>query len=642
MKKFSYKTNEYLVLIYRFALMLLIFTFCRIGFYLYNIDLFPNINFASFLTIMKGGLMFDISALLYLNILYILLFLLPFKFKFNNIYQNILKYLFFITNGVGIVANVADFIYYRFTLRRTSFNVFKSFENEDNMLLLSLRFLVDYWYATIFGVAMIIILVFGYNMLKSKPLSFKKRGLYYLSSVLFLVLFSLLTIVGMRGGYKHSTRPITMSNAGKYVKSPEQMALVVNTPFSILRTINKTAFNEVKFFTSDEVESIYTPIFLKSDSDAEIDKMNVVIFIMESFNRENIGVLNKNLDEGNYKGYTPFLDSLIQNSFVFSNAYANGRKSIDAMPSILASIPSLVQPYILSEYSSNHINGLGSLLKNAGYHTSFFHGAPNGSMGFDSFAKMAGFEHYYGKNEYNNNADYDGIWGIWDEPFFQFYADKLDSFEEPFASALFSLSSHHPFKVPKQYEDYFPKGTLPIHQCVGYSDNALKLFFEKVKTMDWFDNTIFVITADHSVTPHYKEYKTNVNAFAIPIIIYSPKLNLRGEDCVLAQQTDIMPTILGQLNLDADYIAFGSDLFSEKSRDKRYVLNYVNETFQFMYGDNVYYFDGEKVISYYNLIEDSFLTNNLIGENDVDEVEKLIKSVIQQYINRMIKNELSF
>ena len=641
MKKFTYKTNEYLVLIYRFALMMIIFSLCRIGFYLFNADLFPNVSFSDFMVIMKGGLKFDVSALIYLNLVYIFLYLLPFKFRQNSLYQNILKWIFYITNGIGLAANVSDFIYYKFTLRRTTFNVFQAFENEDNLVALWLRFIVDYWQATLFWVLMMSLVVVGYGRFKSKSFIFKNRGYYFVSSLFFLLLFSGLAIIGMRGGYKHSTRPITMSNAGVYVKAPEEMALVVNTPFSILRTIGKTTYKELDYFSNDEVEKVYSPVFQANDSSSMSEKMNVVVFIMESFNRENSAFLNPTLDNGEYKGYTPFLDSLMQHSYVFANAFANGRKSIDAMPSILVSLPALVQPYILSEYSSNSINGLGGLLNSSGYHTSFFHGAPNGSMGFDSFANLAGFEHYFGKNEYNNDADYDGIWGIWDEPFFQYFAETLTTFDEPFATALFSLSSHHPFKVPKEYENVFPKGTLPIHQCVGYSDNALRNFFNKAQKTDWYDNTIFIITADHSVTSYYPEYKTNINAFAIPLIIHSPKLNLSGIDYKLAQQTDILPTILSLLDFNNDFISFGNNLFDSDEKD-RFVLNYVSESYQFMFDEYVYYFDGEKITSYYNYIEDPFLTKNLIGVNDVEsDVENKLKAIIQQYINRMINNKLS-
>ena len=640
MKRFV-KANEYLVLIYRMAFMMGIYSLCRIGFYFFNIDLFANVDFSRFLIIMWGGFMFDLSALLYLNMLYLFLFLLPFRFKFATGYRSFLKWLFIGTNSLGLAANVSDFIYYRFTLRRTTFSVFEAFQNEENLFLLWGRFIIDYWYAVLFWAAMVILIVFLYGRLKSKPFRFATGWWYSFIALVFLALFGGLTVIGMRGGYRHSSRPITMSNAGKFVNSPEEMALVINTPFSMLRTIGKTTFQPVDFFTDEEVEKIYTPVY-QPPIDTVSNPMNIVVFILESFNRENSGYLNPDLDNGSYKGYMPFLDSLMQHSYTFTHAFASGRKSIDAMPSVLASLPALVQPFILSQYSSNRINGMGTLLKEMGYNTSFFHGAPNGSMGFDSFAKLAGFDSYYGMTEYNNNEDFDGYWGIWDEPFFQFFEETLNTFEEPFVSALFSVTSHHPFQVPKEYEGVFPKGTLPIHQCIGYTDMALKKFFEEAKKSDWYDNTLFIITADHSVPSHYPEYKTNINGFAVPLFFYTPNGTLLGIDEDPAQQSDILPTVLNLVGYPNGFVAFGNDLMAKDKVEDRFVMNYTNESYQFIKGDYVYYFDGQEIVAYYNYKEDNFLKNNLKGTVDPSkEALQLMKAFIQQYINRMIENELT-
>lgn len=634
--------NEYLVLIYRFALMMALYSICRIGFYIFNTGFFPHVTFSGFLYIMQGGLKFDVSALLYINMLYILLFLLPFPFKFKNWYQHILKWLFVVTNATGLAANVIDFIYYRFTLKRTSFNVFEMFRNEENMTGLWKQFLLDYWPATLFWIGSVLLMYYLYGRLKPRPFAISSRWLYGLSSLVFLALFSGFTIIGMRGGYRHSTRPINMSNAGKYVESPEEIAIVVNTPFSILRTIGKKAFSPLHYFTNEEIEHVYSPVFEPQDA-LNTNNMNVVVIILESFNREHSGILNPHLDGGNYKGYTPFLDSLISVSYTFPNAYANGRKSIDAMPSVLASLPALVQPFVVSEYASNRINGLGSLLKPAGYHTSFFHGAPNGSMGFDAFARLSGFDNYYGRNEYGNDADFDGIWGIWDEPFFQFFAEKLSDFPEPFVSAMFSVSSHHPFKVPARYEGQFPQGTLPIHQCVGYTDMALRKFFERASASEWFERTIFVITADHSVESHFAEYKTNVNGFAVPLLFYAPGLHLQGMDNSLAQQTDILPTIMGLVEYPQGFVSFGNNLLDESSQSNRFVINFTNETFQFMKNEWVLYFNGEELVAFYNYADDPMLANNLLGSypTPVEEYQ-FMKAVIQQYNNRMIENRLTY
>jgi hypothetical protein len=241
------EVNEYIVLVYRVALMMLLYSVSRIAFYLFNIGFFPNVTFSGFLTIMKGGLMFDISALLYINMLYLLLYLLPFRFKFKSAYQSMLKWLFLISNSLGLAANVFDFIYYRFTLKRTTWSIFDIFKNEDNMPGLWIRFLYDYWYAFLFWIVMVLLMYFLYDALKPKPMRIKSPWLYGLCSLLFLGIFAGLAIVGIRGGYRHSTRPINMSNSSSssLVKSPlspilDKATSRILSPVVLITTISLT------------------------------------------------------------------------------------------------------------------------------------------------------------------------------------------------------------------------------------------------------------------------------------------------------------------------------------------------------------------------------------------------------------------
>jgi phosphoglycerol transferase MdoB-like AlkP superfamily enzyme len=276
-----------------------------------------------------------------------------------------------------------------------------------------------------------------------------------------------------------------------------------------------------------------------------------------------------------------------------------------------------------------------------GYQTSFFHGAPNGSMGFQAFTKLAGFQRYYGRDEFNDDQYFDGIWGIWDEEFFGFFANELNTMTEPFYSTIFSVSSHHPFEVPERYQGVFPKGSLPLHQCIGYTDNALKLFFEQISKMPWFNNTLFVITADHSTMPYHEEYKNNLGAFSIPMIFYTPDGSLiSGFNNRLAQQIDIMPSVLSHLKFPFPFVAFGNNLFDEDLPP--FVINYIGGNYQFMADGYVLYFDGKKLTGIYDYLKDPSLTQNLINSIDVPQTERLMKAVLQQYNNRMIENRLVY
>ena len=631
----SFNTLFYLAIL--FVLLLSIYAGLRFGFYEINKSLFPQVDGSSLWKMMLGGVKFDIVAILYLNILFILFQIIPIPFKYNNVYQRISKWIFVITNSIGIGLNLVDFAYYPFTLKRTTGTVFTQFSNEENLLKLLLDFLVDYWYLLLVFIALMYILakLFDFIQLR-KPAKLSWKFYLIQSSTFLFIVF--LFIGGVRGGWAHSTRPITLSNAGDYVKSPEEMSIVLNTPFSMLKTLKAVSLKEEHYFNKEELNRLYQVTHQPTDT-ASFKKLNVVFLILESFGKENVGALNSELE--NYKGYTPFLDSLIGESYTFKRSFANGRKSIDALPSVITGIPSVGEPFVLSIYSGNQTTSIAKLLGDQGYETAFFHGAPNGSMGFSAYTQLAGIKQYFGKNEYNNDADFDGIWGIWDEPFMQFMADKMDTFQEPFFTSFFSLSSHHPFKVPEKYADKFVKGPTPLQEPIGYTDYALRQFFAKASKSKWFKNTLFVICADHSSQSFLPEYQNVANSFAIPIVFYYPGGDLKGISDKLVQQIDIMPTVLNYLNYPKPYFAFGFDAFD--SNQDNFVVNNIGGSFNFYKGDYFMTYDGEKVTSLYNLKTDKSLKNDLVNKTDSIQLDldKSIKAFIQRYNYGMIHNELT-
>jgi phosphoglycerol transferase MdoB-like AlkP superfamily enzyme len=637
----TYNINYQLILLYRFLLLIALFTISRLGFYYFNTEHYSDMTFGRFMVIMLGGLKFDVSGILFVNGLYILLYHLPLPFRNGKIYSQILKWLFFITNGIALAANVSDFFYFDFILKRSTADVFM-FAKEGNILTLFSLFIVDYWQGLVFWVLQMVLLVWGYNKVKLVTEVKPKRIAFYASSLAWLLISVYFTIIGIRGGFTGTTRPITLGNAGAYTQKPLEMAIVLNTPFSIIRTIDKQPLKEKHYFTDEELEQIYTPIHYPADSVGEFKPLNVVVIIMESFAKEYIGAYNRNLDDGEYQGYTPFLDSLIGESKCFQYSFANGRKSIDGLPSVVASIPSMVNPYVTSVYASNEVNSLASTLKQKGYETAFFHGGPNGSMGFDAFMKVAGYDEYFGMTEYGNDDDFDGSWGIWDEEFMLYMADQFSKMKEPFHAAFFSVSSHHPFKVPEKYEGVFKEGTLDFHIPIQYSDLALRKFFEKAGKQPWFKNTLFVLTADHSNHAWHPEYKTSIGDFSVPVLFYHPdNEDFRGMDSVVAQQMDIMPTVLNYLNYDKEYFAFGVNLLDGTSNN--FAVNYNNSTYQIIQGNYVLQFLEEKTIGLYDYVNDPLLNTNLVGKlPDIQtKMERLLKAFIQQYNNRMIHNELT-
>ena len=635
--------NIYVVLCLRLLLVFAIYTITRLLFYLLNPSIFTDIEPSYLGILMYRGLKFDASAIAYTNSLVILMHILPFRFRYNKGYQKAVSIVFYVVNTIGITLNMIDVVYYRFTMKRTTAGIFQEFENENPVNFIS--FIWDFWYVSILIIALVLFMIWVHRKIKvRRPYLTLRWYLYYPLSFFLMALTTYYTVGAMRGGYTPGTRPITLSNAAEYIRKPEHRAIVLNTPFAILRTIGKPRLQRKTYFDKAELDELfYAQHELKSDTATLFGKFedyNVVLIIWESFGKEWVGALNKDID--GYKGYTPFIDSLVNESYLFTRGYANGRKSIDALPSIMAGIPSAETPFILSHYSGNEINSLASVLKKNQYYSAFYHGAPNGSMGFSAFMQQAGFDSYLGMTEYDNDKDFDGHWGIWDEPFLQYMAHDIKNLNEPFLASVFTLSSHYPYRVPKEYEGVFPKGHIPIHEGVGYSDNALRKFFETASQQEWYNNTLFVITADHAVDGHLPEYKTAEGAFSIPVMFYVPGSDFVGlNDSTVVQQTDLMPTLLSMLGVEDEFIAFGNDMFD--SSTPHFAYNFYNGAHQLIEDNWMLQFMNERTIGLYNIVEDRMMRNNLVDKYpEVQEpMERRIKAIIQQYNNRLIDNEMT-
>ena len=365
-----------------------------------------------------------------------------------------------------------------------------------------------------------------------------------------------------------------------------------------------------------------------------------MLIILESFGREYVGAFNKNAGIANYKTHTPFLDSLSQHSMIFTNAYANGRQSIHGMSSIIAGIPAFKDAFTSSPYPKQKIESLVSTLESQGYSTSFFHGAANGSMGFLGFGNILGIDKYYGRTEFNDDSEFDGFWGIWDEPFLQFMKNTLDKQKTPFFSTVFTVSSHEPYIIPDKYKNKFREGEIPMHKCAEYTDYALKRFFDAAKIQPWFANTIFVLVADHGNLTFYEEYTKPINRFAVPIIIYKPNSKYVGVDDDLAQQIDIYPTILDMIGYKKPFRSWGRSLFDKKSSIP-FVINSTGTSHNFLKGNYICTFDGTNATGFYDK-NDKALKFNLIKKRtpEMDDLELSCKAFIQDYMNRVIDQKL--
>ncbi len=634
----SKEINEHLVLLYRISLLMAFYSLCRILFYSFNTLSFPKVIFLSFLEIMKAGLFFDIQAILYLNVVYAIFFLLPFRFRFANWYQHFLKLVFMIGNGLGLAFNLIDIIYYRYILKRITASSIDIAAFDAGNIKLIFRFIHDFWYIAFMLIVLLFALSILYSVFKPKPVAGRNSLIFFLSGTVLLFGFIFLAERGIdRKSPLSNGFPVFYRNFA-FLNAPEELSLVQNTPFSMISTLGKKDFGSKSYFRSEEETSrIFNPVHVPASGEP-MRKDNVVIIILESFGKAFVGSLNPQFSDPRDRSYTPFLDSLMSQGLICTNAFANGRKSIDGIPAITASIPELIVPYTVTECKENKINSLASLLVAEGYQSAFYHAAPNGTMGFNVFTKMAGYQKYSGLNEYPDRVEFDGVWGIWDEAYFQYFARQINDMKEPFLGTIFSVSSHHPYQIPEKYKDRFPEGRISLDKCIRYTDHSLQKFFDTARKMPWYKNTLFVISADHAINSAIPEYYSSTKYFSIPILFYKPDGSLKGVDDQLVQQTDIMPSILNYLNYPSPYVSFGNSVFDPLA--KRFVLNYLEESYQFLSGDYALYLTNDKLTNIYNRKDDPQLRHNLVGKITLPEEEQRMKAVIQQYMNRMVENRM--
>ena len=628
------------LLAWRIVLLYVVLLLCRVVFYFYNRALIGALPTEELWSLLCGSMKFDTVSILYANAVFILLSVVPLHLREKRWWQAIMYWYYVIVNALLLVAiNIADAIYFRYTQKRFSADeIF--FADNDNSLQLVLKFAAENWYMVLIGVALIVLLAVGYRR-RAKVEQLFAGVWYYVSGVVVMLMAVGLAIGGVRGGFTKMTRPITLSNATLYTADNARATMILSNPFSILRTISSSGkLHYEKYFDEATLATIYSPEHFPAEgtSATELTGRNVVVFIMESFSAEHSVLLRPDLYEGEeQKGYTPFLDSLMRQSYTFYNMYANGKRSIQALPAVWSSIPSFKSPFVLMPQALAETHSLPAILKNKGYETMFFCGSDHGSMGFGAYARQTGIENLYSRQDYekvHGTEDFDGYWGIWDEKFLNYMGEVLSEQTQPFFSTMFTLTSHHPFVVPQEYEGKYPKGKTPNHQCVGYVDDAFRKFFAKHENDEWFRNSIFVFVADHVSSEKMTEvFRRSPGDYHIFGFMYAPDSALFGEHRQVVSQMDIMPTLLGLMGNTEPYFAFGRDIFNEHS-DVPYAVNYDNNAFQAITGEHLIRFDEKSVTGVYD-IKDVMHENNLVGKVPTEGVEQHLKALIQSYYSRV-------
>lgn len=602
---------------------MLLYTASRIAFLIINHPLFVSNTAFEIAMSFFYGLRIDLSTVLILSSPYILLLLPPLKLTYSKLYQAILAFVFLACHMPIYILNVTDIEYYNFTGARMTSGL--SAQKSEILNQLG-QFIVNYWYITVYCLLSIFVSIKFFVILKKTITSKQSYTGYILKTLIILTL----VVVGIRGGLQ---KKVLQPSYAFTVASNQLAILILNSSFTLLKSSNKDQILPISYYDSWPAvyEHVQQPVFTKI---VPVKKQNVIILLLESFATEFWGAANGG------SGYTPFLDSLAKKGLFFRNSFANGRKSIEAVPAIVFGFPSLMEyPLAKSKFQFNRWHGIGEQLQKEGYHTSFFHAAESGSMYFDAVAALAGFNDYYPLEKYPDPNDTDGFWGIYDEPFLQFMVSEINSYKKPFFAMAFTLSSHQPYPIPEKYKGKFKQGPTPLHESIGYTDYALKKFFDEASKQDWFKDTIFIITGDHTQMSPSVNYSTTFGRYMVPLLIYHPTQTLTANTDKVVQHTDILPTVLDYINVKNPHTTlFGRPIWQSDEGSAIFQNNGIYHLVKKSYA--VEYDSNKKTFVYYTYTDPNLAVVAEVNDSIKSQLKNELMAYIQYFNNGLIQNKL--
>ena len=613
------------------------YTLLRLGFYVFNFGTFRGLDAGAVVLAFVRGLRYDVSALLWVNLPLVLLSLfVPVAVRAG---QRILRVLYVALNAPGLALNLIDWEYFKFIGRRAS-NEWKTIGGD--ILRQTTQLLEHYWFLLV-PFATLLYLLWRLCPMPTpadelaNPLRRQRWKLWALE----LPLVVGLVVLGLRGGWQ--LKPLRTGTA--FEQQPAVLGhLVLNSTFTVIKSVAKTPLERKSYFPTAASLLPSLAAATLPHQPASATPTNVVVLLLESFGSEYTGV------ENGGRGFTPFFDSLATapGARLLRDNYANGRRSIEALPAVLSGLPSLMdEPFITSSFQTAELHGLGEILGRHGYTTAMYHGGTNGTMGFDMFAGIAGMQHYYGLNEYpggDGSPDYDGHWGIFDEPYLQYFNRQLSTTKEPFFTTLFTLSAHDPFTVPTQYKGRFPVGTQSIHPTIGYTDLALRRFFRAASQQPWFTHTLFILTADHTSQSDRPGYQNPLGDHKTPLLLYRAGLPLpMVVPRRVTQQADIPASVLDVLGLPQEQkmlLPFGSSAFDKASPGRAVFRD--GDSYFLVHSDFVTELTNTNTVRLYPY-QTHFIPTAPLANPDPRLVQKYgdeLRACVQFYVNGLLDNRL--
>ncbi len=298
-----------------------------------------------------------------------------------------------------------------------------------------------------------------------------------------------------------------------------------------------------------------------------LGNLNVVVVSSESFGAEFSKL------HGADKDWTPNFDSCAKRGLWFANAYASGTRTVRGLEAITASFPPIPTVSILRRPGNQGIGGWGKVMNELGYQSSFLYGGYGYFDDMNTFFAGNGFQ-VLDRTDIEK-VRFENVWGVADEDLFdraiQHYGEQYQA-GKPFFSIIMTTSNHKPFTFRPGLEKLgIPEEGGGRQAGVRYADYALGYFLREAARQPWFDNTIFVVVADHGARV-YGKAEIPLETYEIPLMIYSPKHIAARQIDTLMTQIDIAPTVLGLLGLSYEAPFFGIDSLHERPDHARIAL----------------------------------------------------------------------
>ena len=553
-------------------------TFMRLALYIaYPAD-FQLLGGAQVLSAFLVGLRFDVSMAVIMIGLPLIMLLLPFGWSHHRYWQRAWQWVIYLSFLAFIFMMVADTIYFGYVHRHVGSEINTLSNDMASMAGVAVR---QYGAALMgFGLGALALGWLWHKAFAVLPTAPNSPWLRLLG--LPVLLFGMLVVA--RGGV--DGKPISVGEAF-FSNTPAQGYLALNGAFAMSRAFLEDPPALKEFMPAANAHAIVQnllagdsavfsnpdyPLYRNDMPAAQTNRPNVVVLMLESWGAQHIDALRLGKNEAPL-GVTPNFDALARTGRLYNRFYANGQRSIQGAEAILASQPTFPgMPFLGEGIEQNRQSFMGELARSQGYETFFLQSSEHGSLRFDAISARAGFGTYRGAEDIVNLHETPkptATWGTWDHNTFQAAHQLFAAAHKPFLGFVFTSSTHTPWLLPDaRFQKFKGKSDKELFlNSLYYADWALGQLITAAKQAGYYDNTVFVLLADHA-----DEFVDNTSdipsLYNIPLLIVGPGVK-PGRDARIGSQFDILPTLINLCGWQTPYAGMGRSLLDDTRMDAR-------------------------------------------------------------------------